>query len=175
MDLCITAASLFVTVAVNPLVKPRPPSATSIPAILKLLQDEWVSSQCLLKLICQIFEHCVCSRHWWWGISDETTLLMYTYRWSISNHQMLRCLINPCPCMGRGYTSHCVSVCLSVCYHSTISAVYPTFATVVPIQNTWAIAQILLSLLQQFKNYDSLYLTMEMLVGASGRKSSPGH
>ena len=77
--------------------------------------------------------------------------------------------------MGRGYTSHCVSVCLSVCYHSTISAVYPTFATVVPIQNTWAIAQILLSLLQQFKNYDSLYLTMEMLVGASGRKSSPGH
>ncbi len=28
--------------AVDPMVKSRPPSATSIPAILKLLQDEWV-------------------------------------------------------------------------------------------------------------------------------------
>ncbi|XP_065890470.1 pre-mRNA-processing factor 19-like [Dysidea avara] len=31
----------LIPLKVNPLVKPRPPSATSIPAILKLLQDEW--------------------------------------------------------------------------------------------------------------------------------------
>jgi pre-mRNA-processing factor 19 len=31
----------LVTINADPLVKPRPPSATSIPAILKLLQDEW--------------------------------------------------------------------------------------------------------------------------------------
>ncbi|XP_030831190.1 pre-mRNA-processing factor 19-like [Strongylocentrotus purpuratus] len=31
----------LIEIKVNPLVKPRPPTATSIPAILKLLQDEW--------------------------------------------------------------------------------------------------------------------------------------
>jgi pre-mRNA-processing factor 19 len=33
----------LIEVKVNPLVKPKPPSATSIPALLKSLQDEWDS------------------------------------------------------------------------------------------------------------------------------------
>ncbi|XP_046546511.1 pre-mRNA-processing factor 19-like [Haliotis rubra] len=35
------AVDLLVDIKTSPLVKPRPPSATSIPAILKALQDEW--------------------------------------------------------------------------------------------------------------------------------------
>lgn len=31
----------LIDIKVSPLVKPKPPSATSIPAILKSLQDEW--------------------------------------------------------------------------------------------------------------------------------------
>jgi len=34
-----------------PLVKPRPPTATSIPAILKSLQDEWVMTSCSVQFV----------------------------------------------------------------------------------------------------------------------------
>ncbi|XP_071944991.1 pre-mRNA-processing factor 19-like [Antedon mediterranea] len=37
----VLTEDMLVDVKVSPVVKPRPPTATSIPAILKLLQDEW--------------------------------------------------------------------------------------------------------------------------------------
>ena len=39
--------SNLIEVKTNPLIRPRPPTATSIPAILKLLQDEW--DACMLQ------------------------------------------------------------------------------------------------------------------------------
>ena len=46
---------------VTPLVKPKPPSATSIPAILKSLQDEWVCSYTVLYVTCNICYMCYIS------------------------------------------------------------------------------------------------------------------
>jgi len=40
-DVLVFVNSLFFCIQANPIVKPKPPSATSIPAILKSLQDEW--------------------------------------------------------------------------------------------------------------------------------------
>lgn len=40
----------LIDIKVSPLVKPKPPSATSIPAILKSLQDEWDAVSLMIAL-----------------------------------------------------------------------------------------------------------------------------
>ena len=49
----------LIEIKVSPLVKPKPPSATSIPAILKSLQDEWDAVRVLLPKMCS--SNCILS------------------------------------------------------------------------------------------------------------------
>ena len=49
----------LIEIKVSPLVKPKPPSATSIPAILKSLQDEWDAVRVRLPKMC--YSNCILS------------------------------------------------------------------------------------------------------------------
>lgn len=48
-------------------IRPKPPSATSIPAILKALQDEWVSTQKQSGFLCAV-------RRGEWGVPSSLPL-----------------------------------------------------------------------------------------------------
>ena len=69
---------------VTPLVKPKPPSATSIPAILKSLQDEWVCSYTVLYVTCIIcymyyMLHDICYMYYMLHVLYVTCIICYMY------------------------------------------------------------------------------------------------
>ena len=48
----------LIDIKVSPLVKPKPPSATSIPAILKSLQDEWDAVRSFIQVLYFFIDCC---------------------------------------------------------------------------------------------------------------------